>query len=198
MGPVVADNFIKRDFDAYYCKTKEEALEKALSLIPKNHIVSWGGSASIKQIGLLDEVKNRHVVIDRDEAENPVEAMRNALHADTFLMSSNGASADGQLINIDGWGNRVAALCFGPRQVIVILGLNKVQKNIEDALEYARTVEAPLNCQRFESHVTPCNINGICIDCNVEDCCCNQIVHTRRSYPKNRIKVILVGQDLGL
>lgn len=198
MGPVVMENFKKRDFDAYYYKTKEEALDKALSLIPKNHIVSWGGSASIKQIGLLDAVKKNYVVIDREESDNFDEAMRNALHADTFLMSANGASADGQLINIDGWGNRVAALAFGPRQVIVILGLNKIQKNIDDALEYARTVQAPLNCQRFESVVTPCNTTGICNDCNVVDCCCNQILHTRRSNPKGRIKVILVGEDLGL
>lgn len=198
MGPVVAENFIKKDFDAYYFKTKKEALEKALSLIPNNHIVSWGGSASIKQIGLLDEVKKKYVVIDRDESENPSEAMRNSLLADTYLMSSNGASADGQLVNIDGTGNRVAALCYGPKQIIVILGLNKVQKNIYDALEYARTIEAPLNCQRFEGLVTPCNTNGICNDCNVKDCICNQIVHTRRSNPKGRIKVILVGEDLGL
>ena len=124
--------------------------------------------------------------------------MRNSLLADTYLMSSNGASADGQLVNIDGTGNRVAALCYGPKQIIVILGLNKVQKNIYDALEYARTIEAPLNCQRFEGLVTPCNTTCLCNDCNVKDCICNQIVHTRRSNPKGRIKVILVGEDLGL
>ena len=198
MGPKVAENFNKRGFEAYYVKTTEEALLKSAELIPSKHIVSWGGSMTVKQIGLLDYVRKHYGVIDRENAKDPMEAMKQSLHADTFLMGSNGASEDGQLVNIDGNGNRVAALCFGPSQVIVVIGLNKVKKTIEEATDYARHHEAPMNCQRFEALNTPCNINGMCNDCNSEDCICNQILHTRRSKPKGRIKVIIVGEDLGL
>ncbi|HKK96183.1 MAG TPA: lactate utilization protein [Anaerovoracaceae bacterium] len=198
MGPRVAENFNKKGFEAYYVKTSEEALLKSTELIPKKHIVSWGGSMTISQIGLLDNVRKYYGVIDKQNAKDPMEAMKQSLHADTFLMGSNGASEDGQLVNIDGNGNRVAALCFGPSQVIVVIGLNKVKKDIEEAIDYARHYEAPMNCQRFEALNTPCNITGMCNDCNSDDCICNQILVTRRCKPKGRIKVIIVGEDLGL
>lgn len=197
MGPKTADNFIKRGFEAYYVKTIEEAQLKAISLIPKNHIVSWGGSMSLKQIGLIEEVKKYYGVIDREGAKDPMEAMKQSLHADTYLMSSNGASFDGQLINIDGNGNRVAALSFGPKQVIVIIGLNKVKNTIEEAVDYAQNSQAPMNCQRFTDLKTPCNKTGVCSNCLSEDCICNQVLITRRCKPKGRIKVIIVGESLG-
>lgn len=127
-GPVVAKNFEKRGFAAYYCPTQEEALSKAISLIPATDVVSWGGTVSATQIGLLDYVKAHNKVIDRDTAKNPAEKwelMRQALLCDTYIMGSNAATEDGQLFNVDNNGNRVAALCFGPNQVLVILGMNK-------------------------------------------------------------------------
>ena len=127
-GPLVAKKFAARGFEAVYCPTKEEALKQAISYIPETDVVSWGGSVSINEIGLRPYVLEHNPVIDRDSAKTPeerVELMRKALLCDTFLMGANAAVQDGQLINIDGNGNRVAALCYGPKQVIAMLNEKK-------------------------------------------------------------------------
>ena len=193
-------NLKKRNFEAYYCETKEEALKTALSLIPKDHTVSWGGSASAEEIGLIDAVKKSFNVIDRDTAKTPeegAELRRKGLLSDTFIMGTNAISEDGQLVNIDCMGNRVAALCFGPKSVIVICGMNKLVKTVEDAYTRAHTIAAPINAQRFPVLGTPCEISGNCADCLCENCICCSVVTTRMCKPKGRIKVILVGENLG-
>ena len=124
-GPIVARNFNKRGFEATYCPTVEKALEQAVSYIPPDHVVSWGGSVSIDEIGLRPYVAEHNHVINRDTATTPeerLELMRRALLCDTFIMGTNAATEDGQLFNVDGNGNRVAALAYGPKQVIVIAG----------------------------------------------------------------------------
>ncbi len=198
-GPKVAENFNKRGFEAYYCPTKDEALQKAISLIPENHVVSWGGSVSINDIGLRPYVLEHRQVIDRDTAKTPEERkelLRKALLCDTFIMGTNAATEDGQLYNIDGTGNRVAALIFGPKQVVVVVGMNKVEPTLEAAIMRARSVASPMNMQRF-SKKTPCAVTGMCADCLSPDSICNQMVRTRRCAPAGRIKVILVGENLG-
>lgn len=198
-GPKVAENFNKRGFEAYYCPTKEDALAKAISLIPEDHVVSWGGSVSINDIGLRPYVLEHRQVIDRDTAKTPEERkelLRKALLCDTFIMGTNAATEDGQLYNIDGNGNRVAALIFGPKQVVVIVGMNKVEPTLEAAITRARTVASPINMQRF-SKKTPCAVTGMCADCLSPDSICNQMVRTRRCAPAGRIKVILVGENVG-
>lgn len=198
-GPKVAENFNKRGFEAYYCPTKEDALAKAISLIPENHVVSWGGSVSINDIGLRPYVLEHRQVIDRDTAKTPEERkelLRKALLCDTFIMGTNAATEDGQLYNIDGTGNRVAALIFGPKQVVVIVGMNKVEPTLDAAITRARSVASPMNMQRF-SKKTPCAITGMCADCLSPDSICNQMVRTRRCAPAGRIKVILVGENVG-
>ncbi len=122
--------------------------------------------------------------------------MRQALTCGTFIMSSNAISADGQLVNLDGNANRVAALCFGPESVLVIAGMNKVMGDLDSAIARARQVAAPANAQRFDIK-TPCAVTGSCGDCTSPDCICCQMVITRGCRPAGRIKVILVGQDLG-
>ena len=200
-GPKVAEAFNKRDFEAYYCQTKEEALEKALSLIPKDDVISWGGSASINEIGLRPYVlEHGYKVINRDDGKDMAERMdlmRQALTCDTYIMSSNAASEDGQLFNIDGNGNRVAALAFGPKQIVVILGMNKIMPTIETAVTRARSVAAPLNMQRFEGLQTPCSLNGMCADCKTPQTICSEMLRTRYCKPKGRIKVIIVGENVG-
>jgi L-lactate utilization protein LutB len=200
-GPKVADAFNKRYFEAFYCPTKEAALEKALSLIPKDDVISWGGSVSINEIGLRPHILEKgYKVINRDDAKTPaerVEIMRQALLCDTFIMSSNAATEDGQLFNIDGNGNRVAALSYGPKQVIVILGMNKIMPTIEAAITRARSVAAPINVQRFEGTKTPCFITGMCADCVSPDSVCCQLLRTRFCRPAKRIKVLIVGENLG-
>ena len=200
-GQIAVKNLTGRGFEAYYCETKEQALEKALELIPKGATVGWGGAMSAQQIGLLDAMNNgEYNAIDRDKAPNPAareQAMRDCLLADVFITGTNAMSIEGQLVNIDGNGNRVAAIVYGPKQVIVVAGMNKVEDTLEAAINRARTVAAPLNQQRFQLP-NPCTATASCADCKSETCICNQILITRHCRPVGRIKFILVGEDLGL
>ena len=199
-GAKVAEALNKRYFEAYYCSDRAEALEKILELIPQDHVVSWGGAATVDELGVKEALRQRgQAVIDRDTAKDAQERqqmLKQALTCDTFLMSSNAISADGQLVNIDGTGNRVAALCFGPTQVVVVAGMNKVAGDLDGAMRRAREVAAPMNAQRFPLK-TPCVANGLCGDCKGPDSICAQIVTTRLCKPAGRIKVVLVGEDLG-
>ncbi len=191
----------KRGFEAYYCVDCVSARDKALSLIPKTHSVSWGGSMTLSEIGLLQALASEgYNIIDRDEAKTPAERtemMKRSLTADTFLMSSNAITEDGMLLNVDGRGNRVAALTFGPENVIVVVGINKVVRNIDDAVYRIKTTAAPLNMARFEGLETPCKLTGKCAECTSADCICAHWVVTRLCRPAKRIKVILVGEELG-
>lgn len=194
---VLIKNLKSRQFDAVYCESREQALEKALELIPKGAVVGWGGAISAQQIGLLDAVhSDDYRAIDRDQAPDRVQAMRECLLSDVFITGANALSLDGQMVNIDGMGNRVAAICYGPKSVIVIAGMNKVADTLEEAVNRARTVAAPMNKQRFPSE-TPCLVTGSCADCKAPGCICNQIVITRNCRPAGRIKFIIVGEELG-
>ncbi len=198
-GSVLVKNLQSRHFEAYYCSTKEEALQKALELIPEGSTVGWGGSVTCQQIGLLDAVRaGEYRPIDRDACKTPEEreeSMRRSLLTDVFLTSANALSMDGQMVNIDGNGNRVAAIVYGPKQVIVVAGMNKVEDTLDAAINRARTVAAPMNEQRF-GHPNPCYTTGSCADCKSETCICNHILVTRHCRG-GRIKFVLVGEDLG-
>lgn len=202
LGPVVAKALIKRSFDAFYYDEPDEAAEKIISLIPKDHLVSWGGSKTMVDLGIQEKLANLgYSLLDRDKAasaEERQDIMRRALLCDTFLSGTNAVTEDGQLVNIDGFGNRVAAMIYGPKQVIVAAGMNKAAKTYEDAVVRARTIAAPLNMQRFPNLKTPCNETGACADCLVPDTICSYFVTTRFCKPAGRIKVILIGKDLGL
>lgn len=190
-------NLKNRHFGAFYCETAEEALAKALELIPEGASVGWGGATSAQQIGLLDAVHDpKYRCIDRDTAPDRAQAMRDCLHSDVFITGANAISLDGQMVNIDGIGNRLAAICFGPKSVIVIAGMNKVCDTLEAAVTRARTVAAPVNKQRFPGE-TPCLVTGSCGDCRSENCICNEILVTRNCRPAGRIHFVLVGEELG-
>ena len=197
---VLLKNLTSRGFEAYYCADKDQARAKALELIPKGASVGWGGCASAEQIGLVDAVrKGNYTAMDRDTAATPqerVKIMKQCLGADVFLTGANALSLDGQMVNIDGNGNRVAAIVYGPDSVLVIAGMNKVCDTLDAAVTRARTIAAPMNKQRFDSK-TPCEVTGACADCKSESCICNQILITRNCRPAGRIKVILVGEELG-
>ena len=199
LGESVVRSLNSRFFDAYYCDSSDEARALALSLIPKGASIGFGGSASIAQIGLLDALRAKdYNLIDRDSVP-PSERgaiMRKALTADVFLTGTNALTEDGQLFNIDGNGNRVAAMIYGPESVIVIAGINKIVKDIDAAISRARNLAAPTNAQRFDID-TPCKKTGVCSDCLTEGCICSHMVITRKSNIKNRIKVILVNENLG-
>lgn len=181
-------NLNSRHFDAFYCATKEEALEKALSLIPTGSRIGWGGATTAQQIGLIDAVSAGDAY--RAEGREYVTA------PDVFITGANALSLDGQMVNIDGFGNRISAIIFGPKTVLVIAGMNKVEEDLDAAIRRARTVAAPINEQRFLGN-TPCAVTGICADCKSEDCICNHILVTRHCRPSGRIKFILVGEELG-
>lgn len=190
----------KRRFEAHYCPTATDALEKIVSLIPEKSSIAWGGSSTIRDMGLTKALhEGDYTVIDRDLAQSPEEKYqmhREGLLVDYYLTSTNAITEDGILVNIDGMGNRVAALCFGPKNVIVVCGINKVTQNLDAAISRARSYVAPINSMRFLGK-TPCATTGTCHNCVSEDCICNQIVITRGTMPKHRIKVILVGEELG-
>ena len=200
-GQILVKNLKSRHFDAFYCDNVQEALAKALELIPEGASVGWGGAMSAQQIGLIDAVKNGpYRAIDRalcKSAEERAQAEREAMFSDVFLTGANGLSLDGQMVNIDGTGNRAGAIVYGPKTVLVIAGMNKVEDSLEAAVRRARTVAAPMNQQRFLLN-TPCTVTGTCADCKSEQCICNQIVITRHCRPAGRIKFILVGEALGL
>ena len=200
-GQLLVKNLKARFFDACYCATKEEALQQALALIPEGSTVGWGGCMSAEQIGLVEAVRSGNFnTIDRDTAKTPeerVDLMRKALLSDVFLTGANAISLDGQMVNVDGNGNRVAAIVYGPKSVIVVAGMNKVMDTLEDAVTRARTVAAPINKQRFPNAPTPCLVTGSCANCKSEGSICNQILITRSTRPAGRIKFLLVGEDLG-
>lgn len=189
-----------RNMKGYYAISKEEALRKALEIVTDGSCVAWGGSMSIQEIGLKEAVyAGNYKILDRDTSKTPEEKRKTELaifDSDYFLTSSNAITEDGILVNIDGAANRVAAITFGPRNVLMIVGMNKVVKTVEDAMSRARNEAAPINAQRFDID-TPCKKSGACFNCKSEDCICCQIVVTRFSKLKNRIKVILVDEALG-
>lgn len=198
-GKTLVKNLQNRHFEAYYCATKEEALEKALSLMPAGCSVGWGGGASAEQVGLLDAVRQSdYVAYDREQVpmEQKAAVAAQCTTADVFITGANALSVTGEMVNIDGIGNRIAAIVYGPKSVIVIAGMNKVCADLDSAIKRARTVAAPINHQRFGGE-TPCMVTGVCGDCKREDCICNQILITRHCRPVGRIKFILVGESLG-
>ena len=201
-GKKLVENLRGRHFEAYYCANQEEALQKALELIPEGASIGWGGAMTCQQIGLLDALRaGNYRPIDRERYKTQAErdeAQMAMLSADYFLTGANGLSLDGQMVNIDGNGNRVGAIIYGPKNVLVVAGMNKVEDSLEAAVRRARTIAAPMNKQRFENLKTPCTVTGVCGDCKSEGCICNQIVITRHCRPVGRIKFILVGEALGL
>ena len=186
-----------RNMSGYYAASKEEALKIALSLIPEYSTVTMGGAMSAHEIGLVDAVKagNYHF-IDRDATEDKRAAMLAAYDADVFLASVNAMTDDGILVNIDGNSNRVSAICQGPKEVLFIVGMNKVCGDLDGAMKRARNVAAPTNAQRFGLS-TPCAKTGKCMDCKSPDTICCQFLVTRYSRHAGRISVILVNDSLG-
>ena len=196
-----AENLRRRRYEAVVCDTRGEACAAALARIGAADTIAFGGSVTLSQIGLLDALRGGYAgLIDRECAKTPEERkalMRRGLTADVFLMSANAISEDGVLYNIDGNGNRVAAMIYGPDRVLIIAGANKICHTEASALARARGYAAPVNAQRFEGIGTPCSADGICHDCLSERCICSNIVVSRRCHEKGRITVILVNENFG-
>lgn len=189
-----------RNMTGYYAANKEEALKKALELIPEGSSITMGGAMSAHEIGLVDAVKSgKYNFIDRETANTPEEkraAMLAGYDADFFLSSANAMTDDGEIVNIDGNSNRVSMIAQGPKHVLFIVGMNKICGDIDSAMKRARNVAAPINAQRFGLS-TPCSKTGACMNCKSPDTICCQFLITRFSRHKDRIHVILVNDNLG-
>lgn len=189
-----------RKMEGYYCANKEEAGKKILELIGKDKkVVTYGGSASLDEIGIKEAVEQAGHDLLRREAyttpEEKEECYAKQTAADVYMMSTNAITLEGELVNIDGAGNRVACLIFGPKEVIIVAGMNKVVTDVEAGITRTRNFAAPPNTVRLNCD-TPCAVTGQCGDCLKETICC-QVVVTRASKIPGRIKVVLVGEELG-
>ncbi len=196
----IIKNLAKRNMEGFYCDTKKDAVEKALEIMEEGSVIAWGGSESVKECGLMDAIHNgKYELIDRSAAKTPQEhreIFAKTVMSDYYLMSTNAITISGELVNIDGNGNRVAALIHGPEHIIIVAGMNKVTADVESAYKRVKTYACPPNAVRLNKNI-PCAKTGICGDCLADQCFCNQIVVTRRSGHAGRIKVILVGEELG-
>ena len=181
---------------------KRIVLEKIIPEI-KPQSLAWGGSMTVVNSGLYDALKNAKDmdVIDSLDKSVPMDELvarrRNALLVDLFITGTNALTEDGQLVNLDMIGNRVGALTFGPKHVIVLVGRNKIVPDLEDAMARVKDVAAPANAIRLDMK-TPCTKTAYCHDCDSPQRICNSWTITEKSFPKGRIKIILINQDAGL
>ncbi|MEJ2099763.1 MAG: lactate utilization protein, partial [Desulfobacterales bacterium] len=165
--------------------------------------VSWGGSMTFRRIGLYKALSNRTDLESRDTFDDKISAeerdqrRRQALHADLFLTGTNAVTEAGQLVNLDMIGNRVAALTYGPRWVVIVVGRNKIVPDLEDAMLRIKNYVAPANAMRLDKK-TPCVKTSCCEECKSPDRICNTWTITEKSFPKGRVKVVLINEDLGL
>lgn len=200
IADTLIEKFNKRGIEGYYCENGEEALMMAKRFLTPGCSISWGGSETLEEIGLIAELKaSDYIIYDRHTAKTPEEKSQmygKIVTSDYYFMSSNAITMDGQLVNIDGGGNRVACLITGPKNVIIIVGMNKLVTDVNTGIERVRNMAAPPNTVRLNLK-TPCAELGKCANCLVEDCICCEIVITRKSKIPGRIKVILVGEELG-
>ena len=200
LAKTIIKNLQRRHIEGFYCETGEEAVKKVSELIADGSSVTWGGTMTVRDLGIPEKLKSRGTleVLDRDLVTTDKEKQEMYLRAfsvDVYLTSANAISEDGVIVNIDGNGNRVAAITWGPKKVIFVIGMNKVAQTVETALARARSTASPINAARFDIN-TPCQLDGICHNCNSPQSICNY-VHFLRNSPRGRHTVVLVGETLG-
>ena len=199
----VIGKLAERQINGYYVDTAEEGIGKVVELIPKGATVGLGGSTTIIQTGLVEKLRELPVTLyDRYRdgiSKEEINAMRTkSLIADVFIASTNAVTMDGQLVNVDGIGNRVAAMINGPGKVILLAGVNKIVDSVESGLERIHSETAPINVRRFGAD-TPCGTTGVCDRylCKAPKSICNKYVIIEGEWDKDRLHVILVGERLG-
>lgn len=201
MAENVMKGLKKRNMEGIYCATGEEAAKLIVDMIGPEASVTWGGSNSVKQLGLLETLKEKGCNMleypeeEKKEMGSPIYSQ--VVGADYFLMGTNAITVDGALVNIDGASNRLACLLHGPKHVIIVAGLNKLVKTVEDGIDRIQTSVCPIIGEKSGRRI-PCAITGACADCHSPESMCCSIVITRHSRYNGRIKVILVGENLGL
>lgn len=198
----------ENNISAFYVKNRSQAFEKVMSMIPEGSVVGLGDSLTLRQIGVVDALTQGNYTFlnpwkPGSSLEESIELKRNALTSDVFVTGTNAVTLDGKIVNVDGHGNRVAAMCFGPSKVIIVVGVNKIVENLEEALKRIRDIAAPMNVKRHAEFnpMPPCGITGLCNDCSSPWRICNKTVIIERQYDNNKYKpiitLIIVGQELG-
>jgi L-lactate utilization protein LutB len=199
---------LKRNgFEAVYVENRRKALQSIIEEIPPNATIGIGDSLTLKEIGVFEKLRKKDFKLfwpfdEKVTKEERRAVMRKALLADVFLSGSNALTMDGKIVNVDATGNRVAGLVFGPRKAIVVVGVNKIVKNVEEALERIKTIAAPLNAKRIRNErnweLLPCVEAGRCVDCNAENRICNVIGIIEKKPRAIDVTVIIIGEKLGL
>jgi len=188
-------------FDSIYADNSKEALKKALCMISKEAKVGISGTVTIREIGLVDALEKQGNSIYTDwhhglEVEEKLRIRRAGMNSDVYLTSSNAITLNGQLVNIDGTGNRVSAMIFGPKKIIIIAGANKIVDNLDDAFARIKNIACPLNGRRLGLNV-PCALTGKCTDCESPQRMCKVSVVIDKKPNLSDITIILVGENLG-
>lgn len=200
------NNLKKNNFDVFFAENTFSAKDIFLNkILPGINFttISYADSITMKKTGVLEEVKNNNnykfiETFDHEMSrEERMGQRRIALNSDLFLTGTNAITEDGHLVNLDMVGNRVAAITFGPKSVVLFVGVNKIVKNLEEAIKRIKNISAPLNAKRHTNFKLPCQKTGVCQDCNCPDRICNTWTITEKSYPKKRIKVLLLDEELG-
>lgn len=201
IGTRVVEALQKNNFKASYVNTKEEALDKLSALIPVDATVGIGGSWTIKEVGIdtLLEERGNTVFNHNKPGLSPEETLaprRKQMTCDVFLTGTNALTLKGELVNVDGAGNRVAAMIFGPKKVVVITGINKVVTNVEAAMERIELFAPPINNKRL-SRPNPCTVTGECMDCQGPTRICNVTTVMHKKPAVTDLEVIIIGEELG-
>ncbi|MFZ7104687.1 MAG: lactate utilization protein [Peptococcaceae bacterium] len=195
---ILKENLINRGFSVNIADSRDEAVELLKQLIPESASIGLPGTVTIRGLGIIEELKKSgSQIIDTWEEENPLRR-HEQLNADVVLTSVNAITLDGLLVNLDGTGNRVASMCYGPKMVVAVVGSNKITKNLEDAIYRTKNVAAPLSYQRKNSR-TPCAKTGVCHDCKTIKTkqCRVMVIHEGRPRGINEFHIILVKAELG-
>ena len=191
----------KNNMNGYLVNTKEELIEKIKELVKENSTVSCGGSMSLFETGIIDHLRSgRYNFLDRYKEglskEELTQLFKESFFTDAYFASSNAVTEDGKLYNVDGNGNRVAAMLFGPEKVILVVGVNKIVKNIDEAVIRNKEISAPTNAKRLNK-MTPCTKVGYCMDCKSNDKICREFTVISSQVNKDRIHVIFMNENIG-
>lgn len=195
------ENLQKNNMEAYFVEDNSALIEKISELVKEGDTISVGGSMTLFETGVIEFLrKGKFNFLDRYEeglkSDDIKDIYRKTFSADAYFVSSNAVTENGELYNVDGNGNRVAAMIYGPDNVIVIVGVNKIVRDVQEAIARNKKYAAPANAKRLNRD-TPCAKVGYCMDCSSSQRICNDYVLIRRQGQKGRIKVIIVGKELG-
>jgi hypothetical protein len=198
----------ENNISAFYVTNRSQAREKVMSMIPEGSVVGLGDSLTLRQIGVVEALtKGNYTFLNPwkpgTSLEESIELKKRALTSDVFVTGTNALTLDGKIVNVDGHGNRVAAMCFGPNKVVIVVGINKIVKDLDKALKRIRDKAAPANVKRHVEldPMPPCGVTGSCSDCSSPWRICNKTVIIERQYDNDKYKpiitVIIVGEELG-